>query len=51
MAKRSGTESSQGAAFLMTGIAPDGSRANPPMPHFRFNRRDADDIIAYLRSL
>ncbi len=41
----------QARKFLMTGIAPDGSRANPPMPEFRFNRQDADDVIGYLRSL
>jgi mono/diheme cytochrome c family protein len=41
----------QARKFLMTGIMPDGSRANPPMPEFRYNRQDADAIIAYLRSL
>ncbi len=41
----------QARKFLMTGTMPDGSRANPPMPEFRFNQQDADAIIAYLRSL
>ncbi len=37
--------------FLMTGKRADGSMAAPPMPEFRFNRRDAEAIVAYLRSL
>ncbi len=41
----------QAVTFLTTGIAPDGTRANPPMPEYRFNRADAKAVIAYLRSL
>lgn len=37
--------------FLMTGKKPDGQMARPPMPSFEFNRQDAVDAVAYLRSL
>lgn len=37
--------------FLMTGKKADGQVARPPMPHFQFNRKDAEDAVAYLRSL
>lgn len=37
--------------FLMTGIAPDGDRANPPMPAYHLDGRDAKAVTAYLRSL
>ena len=41
----------QAIKFLSTGVAPDGSRANPPMPEYRYNRADARAVVAYLRSL
>lgn len=41
----------QAIKFLSTGVAPDGSRANPPMPEYRYNRTDARAVVAYLRSL
>ena len=41
----------QAVKFLTTGVAPDGSGANPPMPEYRFNVADAKAIVAYLRSL
>ena len=41
----------QAITFLTTGIAPDGTPANPPMPQYRFNRADARAVVAYLRSL
>jgi mono/diheme cytochrome c family protein len=41
----------QAIRFLNTGIAPDGTPANPPMPQYRFNRADAKAVVAYLRSL
>jgi mono/diheme cytochrome c family protein len=41
----------QAITFLSTGIAPDGTRANPPMPEYRFNHVDAAAVLAYLRSL
>jgi len=41
----------QAITFLTTGIAPDGTEGNPPMPRYRFNRPDAKALVAYLRSL
>ena len=41
----------QAITFLSTGVAPDGSAANPPMPQYRYNRQDARAVAAYLRSL
>lgn len=37
--------------FLTTGVDPNGKHAGPPMPQFRYNKRDAAAIVAYLRSL
>lgn len=37
--------------FLQTGVRPDGSSPERPMPPFRMNRDDASDIAAYLESL
>jgi mono/diheme cytochrome c family protein len=37
--------------FLMTGKKADGKTAAPPMPQYRFSKRDATAIVAYLRSL
>jgi len=37
--------------FLMTGIAYNDLPARPPMPPYRFNRQDAEAILAYLRSV
>jgi mono/diheme cytochrome c family protein len=41
----------QAITFFTTGKRPDGSMAGPPMPQFRFNKTDAADITAYLKSL
>jgi mono/diheme cytochrome c family protein len=41
----------QAVAFFETGTLPDGSKARPPMPQYRFNEADARAIVAYLRSL
>ena len=41
----------QAVTFLNTGIAPDGTQGNPPMPQYRYNRADAKAVVAYLRSL
>ena len=41
----------QAITFLTTGIDKDGKRPRPPMPEYRFNRTDAADVVAYLRSL
>jgi hypothetical protein len=37
--------------FMMTGIAYNGLPARPPMPEYRFNRPDAEAVVAYLQSL
>lgn len=37
--------------FLTKGELPGGRRPRPPMPEFRFDARDAADVVAYLRSL
>jgi hypothetical protein len=41
----------QAIKFLTTGIDKDGKHPRPPMPEYRFNRTDATDVVAYLRSL
>ena len=37
--------------FLTTGKDASGKRPRPPMPGYRFNKKDASAIVAYLRSL
>jgi mono/diheme cytochrome c family protein len=37
--------------FLMTGIAYNDLPARPPMPAYRFNKQDAEAVLAYLRSV
>lgn len=37
--------------FLMTGIPPDGAKADPPMPQYRLDEQDAKSVAAYLRCL
>jgi len=37
--------------FLTTGIAYNGYPARPPMPQYRFNRADAEAVVAYLKAL
>lgn len=41
----------QAVTFLTKGELPGGRRPRPPMPEFRFDQRDAQDVVAYLRSL
>lgn len=41
----------QAVKFFMTGIAFNELPARPPMPRYRFNRPDAEAIVAYLQSL
>ncbi|MBN8607704.1 MAG: c-type cytochrome [Caulobacterales bacterium] len=41
----------QFAAFLQTGVRPDGSRPLPPMPAFRLNEADARAMTAYIATL
>jgi len=37
--------------FLSTGVNPDGKKASPPMPAFRFQEKDARAVALYLKSL
>ena len=37
--------------LLMTGLAPSGQPARPPMPQYHMNRADAEAVVAYLESL
>jgi mono/diheme cytochrome c family protein len=37
--------------FFMTGLAPNGQPARPPMPQYHMNRADAESVVAYLESL
>jgi mono/diheme cytochrome c family protein len=41
----------QAVHFLMTGLDRSGHHPAPPMPGFRMNRRDAEAVVAYLKSL
>ena len=41
----------QAIRLLMEGITADGREPNPPMPRYRMNRRDAEAVAAYLKSL
>ncbi len=38
-------------SFLTTGKHLNGKTAAPPMPRYRFNKKDAEAIVAYLKSL
>ena len=46
-----GWEHDAAVKFFMTGIAYNGLPARPPMPQYRYNRQDAEAIVAYLKSL
>lgn len=37
--------------LLVTGISRSGKPPRPPMPSFRMNRKDAESVLAYLKSL
>lgn len=37
--------------FFMTGLAPNGQPARPPMPQYHMNRADAEAVVVYLESL
>jgi mono/diheme cytochrome c family protein len=41
----------QAVHFLMTGERPGRPKVTPPMPEYRFDRADAEAIVAYLKSL
>ncbi len=44
-----GLTDDQAITFLQTGELPGGRKLRPPMPEWRFDERDARDIVAYLR--
>jgi mono/diheme cytochrome c family protein len=46
-----GWDSEKAVQFLMTGLAPNGQPARPPMPQYKMNRADAEAVVAYLKSL
>lgn len=46
-----GWDHEKAVQFLMTGKAPSGQPARPPMPEYRMNRPDAEAVVAYLESL
>jgi len=47
----SGYTEAQFAAFLQTGVKPDGSSPLPPMPAFRLNEDDAEAMAAYIATV
>ncbi|MGC2111475.1 MAG: c-type cytochrome [Candidatus Korobacteraceae bacterium] len=46
-----GWDQEKAIQFFMTGLAPNGQPARPPMPEYKMNRADAEAVVAYLRSL
>lgn len=46
-----GWDSEKAVQFLMTGLAPNGQPARPPMPQYKMNRADAEAVVVYLKSL
>jgi mono/diheme cytochrome c family protein len=46
-----GWDTDKAVEFLMTGLAPNGQPARPPMPQYKMNRADAEAVVAYLKSL
>ncbi len=46
-----GWDSEKAVQFFMTGLAPNGQPARPPMPAYKMNRADAEAVVAYLQSL
>jgi mono/diheme cytochrome c family protein len=46
-----GWDSEKAVQFFMTGLAPNGQPARPPMPQYHMNRADAEAVVAYLQSL
>jgi mono/diheme cytochrome c family protein len=41
----------QGVRLLTAGVTREGRMPNPPMPPFRMSDRDAEAVVAYLKSL
>ena len=46
-----GWDHEKAVQFFMTGLAPNGQSARPPMPQYKMNRADAEAVVAYLESL
>jgi hypothetical protein len=46
-----GWDHQKAVQLLMTGLAPNGQPARPPMPQYHMNRADAEAVVAYLLSL
>jgi len=46
-----GWDREKAVQFFMTGLAPNGQPARPPMPAYHMNRADAEAVVAYLQSL
>jgi len=46
-----GWDHEKAVQLLMTGLAPGGQPARPPMPQYHMNRADAEAVVAYLESL
>jgi len=46
-----GWDTEKAVQFFMTGLAPNGQPARPPMPTYKMNRADAEAVVAYLQSL
>lgn len=46
-----GWDDKKAVELLMTGLAPNGQPARPPMPRYRMNKADAEAVVAYLKSL
>ncbi len=46
-----GWDQAKAVEFFMTGLAPNGQPARPPMPQYKMNRADAEAVVAYLKSL
>ena len=45
-----GWDHAQAVKLLMTGLAPNGQPARPPMPQYHMNKTDAEAVVAYLWS-
>lgn len=46
-----GWDHQKAVQFFMTGLAPNGQPARPPMPAYKLNKADAEAVVAYLESL
>lgn len=46
-----GWDHANAVKFFMTGLAPNGQPARPPMPAYHMNKTDAEAVVTYLESL